>query len=135
MKLRPVDTTLRGVNHIFLTLRYEEWTDSSHFFFSHINIIYLPWSECSLSKIMEHFVVFWLTVTIHEQNLSPDKCAVLGNSINNENALCLQVVRCRRRITEFIHQKRYFCVTWWWNTKYFLHGAHHCFILAFHWDD
>ena len=36
---------------------------------------------------MEQFVVFWLTVTFHEKNLIPDKCAILGNSINNEIAL------------------------------------------------
>jgi hypothetical protein len=29
--------------------------------------------------ITEQFVVFWLTVTFHRQNLSADKCAILGN--------------------------------------------------------
>ena len=38
---------------------------------------------------MEQVVVFWLTVTFHEKNLIPDKCAILGNSINIENALGL----------------------------------------------
>ena len=60
---------------------------------------------------MGQVVVFWLVVTFHEQNLSPDRCAILGNLINNENPLWL--VKCRRRITKFVHQKRYFCVTWW----------------------
>jgi hypothetical protein len=43
-------------------------------------------------------------VTFHEKNLIPDKYAILGNLISNENALWL--VRCRRRITEFFHHKR-----------------------------
>jgi hypothetical protein len=39
--------------------------------------------------VMERFVVVWLTVTFHRQNLSTDECAILGNSINNENAFSL----------------------------------------------
>jgi hypothetical protein len=36
-------------------------------------------TESSCTMIIEQFVVFWLTVTFHDNNSSADKCAILGN--------------------------------------------------------
>lgn len=50
---------------------------------------------------------------------------------DNEN---IWFVRCRHRITEFFHQKRFLHdlpMLWWWNTRNFLNGARHCFISPF----
>src|ERR1700690_3823466 len=52
-------------------------------FFSHnINIHFLS-TESNCPMITERFAVIWLAVTFHVQSLSADKCAILGNSINN----------------------------------------------------
>ena len=42
LRLKVVETTLWVVNHIFFTLRCNDWSDFSLFFLLHINTIYLP---------------------------------------------------------------------------------------------
>ena len=45
LRLKVVETTLWVVNHIFFTLRCNDWSDFSLFFLLHINTIYLPWTN------------------------------------------------------------------------------------------
>ena len=44
-------------------------------FFPQINNTHIEYTECDFAIIVERFVVFWLTVTFHQQNLIADKCA------------------------------------------------------------
>ena len=84
---------MKGDSHIF-NIEIQGVNASFSFFPPHIIYIYISWTASSFTLIMEQVVVFWLVVTFHEQNLSPDRCAILGNLINNENTLWL--VKCRQ---------------------------------------
>ena len=40
-----------------------------------INNTHIQYTEYDFTIVVERFVVFWLTVTFHQQNLIADKCA------------------------------------------------------------